>query len=96
LPVDRKAPIDIAWGESFAVDVASMPDEMLKELVGVLVADNVASGIDDVTCVLNELATLPGKLVKVDGRVVEKIGQERVDLRICGQASPPKSLKDAV
>jgi hypothetical protein len=96
LSVDGKAVVDIAGDERLALDVARMPDELLEELVGVLVADNRPGGVDDVTCVLNQLATLAGKLAQVDGRVVEEIGQPGVDLRIRRHTPPTKRFNNAV
>jgi hypothetical protein len=75
------------FGVSFklvGIDVSSVPDEILEELVAVFFLNNEASGLDDVLNVLDKLATVRTELVLVDRRMVENIVQRVVDLGIVG------------
>lgn len=50
----------------FSVNVSSVPNEVLEELVAVLLLHDDASGLDDVLGVLNEFTTVGTELVLVD------------------------------
>lgn len=82
--------------DGIAVDFASVPDKVLEEFIRVLFPDNQASGVDDVTGVVNETATLWRQLVDVDGRVVAYVAKTLVYLVVCGQAALAESLDGAV
>ena len=64
------------------VDVASVPDKILEELITVLLVHNNAGGLDDVFDVLNEFATFGTELLLVDRGMVEYVVQRVVDLGV--------------
>lgn len=66
------------------VDVPSVPNEVLEELVTVLILDDDASGLDDIFDILNELATFGTEFALVDRGMVEDIIQRMVDLSVVG------------
>lgn len=67
-----------------AVNVSSVPNEVLEELVAVLLLHNDASGLDDIFGILNEFATFGAKLVLVDRGMIEDVFQRVVDLSVVG------------
>jgi len=64
------------------LDVSSVPDEVLEELVAVLLFHDDTGGLDDIFDVLNEFATIGAKLVLVDRGMIEDIVQRVVDLSV--------------
>ena len=67
-----------------SVNVSSVPDEVLEELVAVLFVHNDASGLDDILGVLNKFATLGTELSLVDRGMIEDVFQRVVDLSVVG------------
>lgn len=61
-----------------------MPDEVLEELVTVLLLHDDASGLDDISDILNEFATFGTEFVLVDRGMVEDVIQRVVDLSVVG------------
>lgn len=63
-------------------NVSSVPDEVLEELVAVLLAHDDASGLDDVSDVLNKFLAFGTKLVLVDRGMIADVFQRVVDLSV--------------
>jgi len=80
----------------FGVNVPSVPNEVLEELVAVLFLHDDASGLDDVLGVLNEFTTFGTELVLVDRGMVENVFQRVVDLSVVGQPLIAEGLNNAV
>jgi hypothetical protein len=70
--------------ELVGVNVSSVPNEVLEELVAVLLLHDDASGLDDIFDILNKLATFGTELVLVDRGMVEDVFQRVVDLSVVG------------
>lgn len=77
-------------------DVASVPDEVLKELISVLLLNHEASGLNYVTRVLNETLSIVREFPGIDGGVSEDVGEEPVALLVAGYARLAEGLDDAV
>lgn len=73
-----------------------MPDEILKELIGVFVLHNTTSSFDDVARILNEGLSVLRQLVHVDGFSIPEVRQHLVDLGVTGYAALPEGLNNAV
>jgi len=78
------------------VNITGVPDELLDELVGVLVADHELRSLDDVATILDQLATVRAQGLLVDGRVLEHVGKRLVDLGIGGHTAFAEGVDHAV
>ena len=67
-----------------------MPDEILKELVGILLLNH-----HDVLRILNQFPSFWRELMDVDWRMIENILKCLVDLVVCRQTTIPESLDHA-
>jgi len=82
--------------ELIGINVPSVPDEVLEELVVVFILHNDAGGLDDIFNILNKFATVRTKLVLVDRGMVEDIFQRVVDLGVVGQPPVTEGLDNAI
>lgn len=78
------------------VGLGGVPDEVLEELVGVLVLDDQASGLDDVARVGDEFLAVGRELIHLDGRVGVDVAQSLVDLLVVRELAGAESLDDAI
>lgn len=78
------------------INIAGVPQEILEQLVGVLLLDHLARGLDDITDILDELLAIWAEFADVDERVVADIGKGLVDLVVVGVAALTERLDDAV
>ena len=78
------------------VDRARVPEEVLEELVGVLLLDNLAGGFDDVAGILDEALTGGGELDNDHGGIVANVAEGFVYLGVVGVAAVAQGLDDAV
>jgi hypothetical protein len=72
-----------------------MPDEILKELVGILLLNHHSCRSDDVLRILNQFPSFWRELMDVDWRMIENILKCLVDLVVCRQTTIPESLDHA-
>ena len=70
--------------EFVGVNVSSVPNEVLEELVAVLLLHDQSSGLNDIFGILNKFAAFGTELVLLDRGMVEDVAQRVVDLSIIG------------
>ena len=78
------------------INVSSVPNEVLEELVTVLLFHDDASGLDDILGILNKFTTFGTELVLVDRGMAENIIQGVVNLSVVGQPPITEGLNNAV
>lgn len=78
------------------IGVTRVPEEVLEELIRVLLARNEASGVEDFTYVLDKCLTRLGELVGGNGRMLESILKESIDLVVGRKTRFANGSGDAV
>lgn len=78
------------------VDIARVPDEVLEDLIGVLLLDELAESLEDVVGVVDKPLALGGKGVGVGEGVVGEVCEDSVDLVVGREAGLLDGGEDAV
>lgn len=82
--------------QTVGVNALRMPDKVLEKLVGVLLFDDQACGLDDISDILNKLLAVWRELGDVHGGVVEDIRKSVMNLGVGWESAFSEGLDDTV
>ena len=76
--------------------ITGVPDEVLKEFIGILLLHDETGGFDDIAGILDKSLSIGRQLVDVNGFSISEIRQRLVDLGVIRHATLPESLDDSI